>query len=46
MKVDKRKFDNLLGKMLKTPPEPEKGLVIKGKAGKVIPPTPRVPHKA
>ena len=41
--VDKDQFDNLLHKMMQAPPEPEKDLEIKGKAGKIIPslPTPR-----
>lgn len=37
MKVEKEKFDALLHRMMKTPPEPKKAIKIEGKAGKIIP---------
>ena len=45
--VDKSQFDALLGKLMQTPPQPEKSLDIMGKAGKIVPPIQRsTPHKA
>jgi hypothetical protein len=45
MKVDKEKFDALLGKLMHTPPQPAKSIETQGKAGKIVPsiqpPTPR-----
>ena len=47
MKVDKTKFDALLGKLMQTPPQPAKSIETQGKAGKIIPPNqPPTPHKA
>lgn len=47
MKVDKDKFDTLLGKLMQTPPQPAKSIEIEGKAGKIIPPIQQSdPHKA
>ena len=47
MKVDKSQFDNLLYKMMQSPPEPKSGIRIEGKAGKIIPATPpSTPRKA
>ena len=45
MKVDKDKFDALLKSMVKAKPEPEKDLIIKGKAKQIIPTAP-VPRKS
>lgn len=39
MKVDKDKFDALLGKLMQTPPQPAKSIETQGKAGKIIPAT-------
>ena len=49
MKVDKDKFDALLGRLMSTPPQ--LGKAIKGKAGNIKPivpatPPPSTPHKA
>lgn len=47
MKVDKNKFDALLGKLMQTPPQPAKSIETQGKAGKIIPPNqPPTPRKA
>jgi hypothetical protein len=37
MKVDKDKFDALLGKLMQTPPQPAKSIETQGKAGKIVP---------
>ena len=47
MKVDKDKFDALLGKLMQTPPQPAKSIETTGKAGKIIPTNqPPAPRKA
>ncbi len=48
MQVDKDKFDALLHRMMQSPPEPKAGIMIEGKAGKIIPATPQPskPRKA
>jgi hypothetical protein len=47
MKVDKDKFDALLGKLMQTPPQPAKSIETQGKAGKIIPASPQTaPRKA
>jgi len=47
LKVDKDKFDTLLSKLMRTPPEPAKAIETQGKAGKIIPPIPQsAPRKA
>lgn len=38
MKVDKDRFDALLGKLMQTPPQPAKSIETTGKAGKIVPP--------
>jgi len=43
--VDKTQFDALLHRMMQAPPEPRKGIVTQGKAGKIIP-GPRTPLPA
>jgi hypothetical protein len=37
MKVDKEKFDALLGKLMQTPPQPARTIKTQGKAGKIVP---------
>jgi hypothetical protein len=37
MKVEKQKFDNLLGKLLKAKPEPRKEIKTSGKSGSKSP---------
>jgi hypothetical protein len=37
VKVDKNKFDALLGKLMQTPPQPAKSIETQGKAGKIVP---------
>ena len=37
MKVDKDKFDALLGKLMRTPPHPAKTIKTEGKRGKIVP---------
>jgi hypothetical protein len=48
MKVDKEKFDELLGKLMSTPPQPAKTIKTEGKSGKIVPaiPSQSTPHKA
>ena len=41
MKVDKQKFDALLGRLMSTPPQPAKTIKTEGKAGKIVPAIPR-----
>ena len=38
MKVDKEKFDALLGKLMQTAPKPAKAIETHGKAGRIVPP--------
>jgi hypothetical protein len=40
MKVEKRQFDSLLERLLKTKPEKTQAIKSKKKAGKIIPPKP------
>jgi hypothetical protein len=44
MRVDKDKFDALLGRMMQTPPQ--EGKTIKGEAGNVHPIVPPTPPKS
>lgn len=47
MRVDKDQFDALLGKLMRTPPQPESTIEAQGKAGKIVPPIqPPAPRKA
>ena len=48
MKVDKDKFDALLGKLMQAPPQPAKSIKTQGKVGKIMPAiSPKsVPRKA
>ena len=48
MKVDKDKFDALLGKMMQAPPEPKKAIKTDGITGSKAPlvPPPSTPRKA
>ena len=36
MKVDKERFDVLLGKLMHTPPQPAESIETQGKAGKIV----------
>lgn len=48
MKVDKEKFDTLLGRLMTTPPQPAKTIKTEGKTREIIPstPPPSIPRKA
>jgi hypothetical protein len=46
MKVDKDKFDALLGKLMQTPPETAKTIKPEGKAGSILPKPQSAPRKA
>jgi hypothetical protein len=47
MKVDKDKFDALLGRLMSTPPQPAKTIKPEGKMREIIPtPPPSTPRKA
>lgn len=47
MRVEKEKFDALLSKLMRTPPEPAKAIETQSKMGKIIPPIqPPKPRKA
>jgi hypothetical protein len=48
MKVDKDKFDALLGSLITAPPQPAKTIKTGGKTREIIPSTPQpsVPRKA
>jgi hypothetical protein len=46
MKVEKDKFDALLGKMMKAQPETAKTIKPQGKAGSILPKPQSTPNKA
>ena len=46
MKVDKEKFDALLGRLMQTPPQTAKTIKPEGKAGSILPKPQSTPRKA
>ena len=46
LKVDKEKFDALLGRLMQTPPQTAKTIKPEGKAGSILPKPQSTPRKA